>query len=109
MMAGGSPAYIQPGVHRHLIVPGAGGVEALARVPDALGQQLLDIHVDVLVVHGELHLVVLNVSEDSLQALYDLFRLVLLDDPLPAQHGSVRHSPVISCLYTAGSRTRWKS
>ena len=61
-------------------------MEALARVADALGQHGLDIHVDVLVVQGELHLVVLNVSQDSLQALYDLFRLMCLDDPLPAQH-----------------------
>ena len=78
--------YIQAGVHRHLVVPGAGGVQALARVPDALGEQGLDVHVDVLVVHGELNLVRLNVRQDGLQALHDLLHLMLLNDSLLAQH-----------------------
>ena len=78
--------HIQAGVHRHLVVPGAGGVQALARVPDALGEQGLDVHVDVLIVHGELHLVSLDVRQDGLQALHDLLYLMLLNDPLLAQH-----------------------
>ena len=64
-------------------------MEALARVADALGQHGLDVHVDVLVVHGELHLAVLNVGQNGLQALDDLLGLVLLDDSLLAQHGGV--------------------
>ena len=78
--------HIQAGVHRHLVVPGAGGVQALARVPDALGEQGLNVHVDVLIVHGELHLVRLDVRQDGLQALHDLLYLMLLNDPLLAQH-----------------------
>ena len=61
-------------------------MEALACVSDALGEHGLDIHVDVLVVQGELHLPRLNIFQDGLQALHNLFRLVLLDNPLPAQH-----------------------
>ena len=82
---------VQPGIHRHLVIPAPGGVQALARVADALGQHGLDVHVDVLVVQGELHLVVLNVGQNGLQALDDLLGLVLLDDALLAQHGGVGH------------------
>ena len=78
--------HIQAGVHRHLVVSGPGGVQALARVPDALGEQGLDVHVDVLVVHRELHLVGLDVGQNGLQAVYNGLHLVLLDDALLAQH-----------------------
>ena len=86
-------ADIHPEVHRHLIVPAAGGVQPLARVPDALGEDGLDIHVDILVLQGELHLSGLNVGQDGLEAVNDLLGLVLLDDPLPAQHGRVGDGP----------------
>lgn len=43
-------------VQGHLVIPAAGGVQPLARVPDALGEDGLDIHVDILVLQGELHL-----------------------------------------------------
>jgi len=78
--------HIQPGVHRHLVVPGPGGVQALARVADALGEQGLNVHVDVLVIHREFHLVGLDVGQDGLQAVYNGLHLVLLDDALLAQH-----------------------
>ena len=64
-------------------------MQTLACVPDALGEQSLDVHVDVLVVHRELHLVRLDVRQDGLQALHDLLYLVLLNDPLLAQHLSM--------------------
>ena len=60
--------------------------QALAGIADALGEHGFDVHVDVLVVQGELHLPRLNILQDGLQALHNLFRLVLLDNPLPAQH-----------------------
>ncbi len=66
----------------HLIVPAAGGVQPLARVPDALGEQDLHVHVDVLAVLGEFHLSLLDFLEKNLQGLHDLFRLFLGDDPL---------------------------
>ena len=81
--------YIQAGIHGHLVVPAASGVQALARIPNALGEQGLNVHVDVLIIQGELHLVVLNVSQNGLQALNNLLGLMLLDDPLLAQHGGV--------------------
>ena len=49
----------------------------LARIPNALGEQGLDVHVDVLVVQRELHLAVIDVGQDGLQALDDLLGLVL--------------------------------
>ena len=80
---------IEAEVGGHLVVAAAGGVQALARVADALGEQGLDVHVDVLVVQGELHLVRLDVGQDGLEPGDDLLGLVLLNDALPAQHGRV--------------------
>ena len=80
---------VQAEVHRHLVVAAAGGVEALARVADTPGAQGLDVHVDVLVLQGELHLVRLDVRQNGLEAVDNLLRLVLLDDALLAQHGGV--------------------
>ena len=80
---------IQPEIHRHLVVAAAAGVQPLAGVPDALGEHGLDVHVDVLVLQGELHLSGVDVRQDDLQTLDDLFRLVLLNDALLAQHGGV--------------------
>ena len=82
--------HIHTHIKRNLIVARAAGVQTLARVADALGQQLLDVHVDVLVVERELHLAVFDVFQNILQALDDLFRLVLFNDALLAQHGRVR-------------------
>lgn len=65
-------------------------MQTLAGITDALGQQLLDVHVDVLVIERELNLAVLDILEDALQTFDDLFGLMLLDDALLAQHGSVR-------------------
>ena len=48
---------------------------------------------DVLVVQRELHLVGLNVGQDGLQTLDDLLGLVLLNDPLLAQHGGMGDGP----------------
>ena len=79
---------VEAEVHRHLVVA-AGGLEPLARVADVLGEQGLDVHVDVLVLQGELHLVGLDVGQNGLEAVDNLLRLVLLDDALSAQHGRV--------------------
>ena len=65
-------------------------MQPLAGVADALGQKLLDIHVDILIIEGKLHIPLLDILEDSLQPFDDFFRLVRLDDALPAQHGRMR-------------------
>ena len=57
-----------------------GGVETLARIADALGEHGFDVHVDVLVVQGELHTIPFDLGEDGLETVDDLLRLVLLDD-----------------------------
>ena len=81
---------VQTHIECNLIVSRTAGVQTLAGITDALGQQLLDVHVDVLVIERELNLAVLNILEDALQTFDDLFGLMLLDDALLAQHGSVR-------------------
>ena len=94
--------HIQTGVHRHLVISAAGGVEALARIADALGEHGFDVHVDVLVVQGELHTIPFDLGEDGLETVDDLLRLVLLDDALPAQHGGVRHGALDVLLIQPG-------
>ena len=64
-------------------------MQTLAGVTDALGEQLLDVHMNVLIIERELYVAVLDVLEDALEALNDLLGFVLLDDALLAQHGSV--------------------
>ena len=81
---------VQTHIERDLIVSRTAGVQTLAGITDALGQQLLDVHVDVLVIERELNLAVLDILEDALQTFDNLFGLMLLDDALLAQHGSVR-------------------
>ena len=82
---------IQLGVQCHLVVPAAGGVQALARVADALGQDGLDIHVDIFVVGRELHLPGLNVRQNAGQSGNDGLGILLGDDALLAQHGRMGH------------------
>ena len=65
-------------------------MKPLAGIADALGEQLLDVHMNVLVIERELYVAFLDILEDALEALNDLLGLMLLDDALPAQHGRVR-------------------
>ena len=81
--------YIEPEVHGHLIVPAAPGVAPLAVRADALGQHGLNVHVDILVFHGELHLAVLDILKDGLEPADDIIGFLLGDDTLTAQHGGV--------------------
>ena len=64
-------------------------MQTLARVTDALGQKRLDVHVNVLVIQRELHLIGLDVGQNGLKPLDDLIRLRLLNDALLAQHARV--------------------
>ena len=64
-------------------------MQPLAGVANALGEDGLDIHMNIFVVHGEFYFTSLNVRQDGLQAADDLIRFCLLDDALLAQHGGV--------------------
>ena len=81
--------HIQPEIGGHLVVPGAGGVQPLARLADALGKQGLDVHVDVLVIQGELHLVRLHIRQNGGQALHNSIRLGRLNNSRFSQHRCV--------------------
>ena len=81
---------IQTHIERDLIVSRTAGMQALAGIADALGEQLLDVHMNVLIIERELYVAFLDILENALEALNDLLGLVLLDDALPAQHGRVR-------------------
>ena len=61
-------------------------MQPLARIPHSLGEDGLNVHVDVLVVHGELHLAGLDVGQNGLQPGDNGLGLVGLDDAGPAQH-----------------------
>lgn len=78
---------IYPEVHRRLTIPVASGVQSLARVPDALDEDGLDIYTDILVLQGELHLSGPNVGQGDLEIVGDLLDPVFLNDPSPAQYG----------------------
>ena len=64
-------------------------MEALAVLADALGEDGLDVHVDVLIVHGELHVAAFDILQDGFQAADDVVCVLLGDDALFAQHGGV--------------------
>lgn len=81
---------IQTHIERDLIVSRTAGMQALAGIADALGEQLLDVHMNVLIIERELYVAVLDVLENALESLNDLLGFVLLDDALLAQHGRVR-------------------
>ena len=82
---------VHPEVQGHLVVPGAGGVEPLARVPDPGGEQRLHVHVDVLVVGGEFHLPSLDVRQDAREPRLDGVAVRLGDDAAVREHLGVGH------------------
>ena len=75
---------IQTHIERDLIVSRTACMQTLAGIADALGEQLLDVHMNVLVIERELYVAFLDILEDALETLNDLLGLVLLDDALPA-------------------------
>ena len=78
-------------IHGHLIVAGPGRVEPLAGSADALRQQDLHVHVDVLILLGKFDLTGTAVLQDLAQGLDDEVGFGLGDDALGAQHGGVGH------------------
>ena len=66
-------------------------MQALACIADALSQSDLDIHMNIFIFRIEyIQLSGFYFLQDLLEACYDLFCFVLLNDALLAQHGSVR-------------------
>ena len=83
------PARVHAHVQSHLVVAAAAGVQALARLADAVGQEGFHKHVHVLRAHVDGQRAGAVVAENSLQALHDALRVLPRDDALLAQHGGV--------------------
>ena len=89
---------VKPHVKRHLIVPGARGVQLLAGIAYALREHLLHEHVDVLTAHVELKSAALKVRKYAYKAFGDLIALFLRDDALCRQHRRVRQAALYVLL-----------
>jgi hypothetical protein len=87
-------AHPEAHIRRHLVVAAARGVQALAGLPDALGQARLHVHVDVLERLVEIEGPGLDLTLDRLQPLPDRRLLVGGKDPHMAQHGGVGEAAV---------------
>ena len=86
------PAQIHPQIQRHLVVPGAGGVQLFPQVPQSLGQHLFHKHVDVLRrgVHGQRP--GLQIPHNALQPRDQPFRFRRGQNPLRPQHLRMGHA-----------------
>ena len=65
-------------------------MQLFTRVSDPLREQPFDVHMDVLVVHRELHLARIDIAEDRSQALRNFVRVFLRDDSLCTEHMRMR-------------------
>ena len=83
---------VEAKVHSHLVVPAAGGVEALARSADFFRQEGFHIHVDVLVVGGKFDFSGLDTGQNVFQALDDLVFILLGDDSTVGKHGRMGYA-----------------
>ena len=79
-------------IERDLVIAAARGMELFAGVADALGQDALDVHVDIFIVDGKFYLAVLNVGEDGGEASDNLVCFFGGDDVLLTEHLRVRHA-----------------
>ena len=84
-------AQVHPQIQGHLVIPGPGGVELLAHIPQPLGQHLLHKHMDILAGVVKVQFSRFQVVQDSLQSLDQGIRLLLGQDALGPQHGGVGH------------------
>ena len=82
---------MQPQIYRNLIVPAAGGVQTLASLADALGQQRLNIHMDIFLIGGKFQLSCLYILQNRLQSLLNRGGILCADDAAVGQHGGVGH------------------
>ncbi len=83
-------AHVHVRVERDLVVAAARRVQAAAGLADGVGQALLDVHVDVLEIDGELELPSLDLLEDVLEAGDDLVAVLLCDDAAFREHRGMR-------------------
>ena len=88
----------QADIQGHLIVPAAAGMQPLAGVADPGGQGLLDEGVDVLGVGVDLQLAGGQIVGDGRQPVEDVLTVLLGDDALLGEHGSMdAAAPHILC------------
>ena len=85
-------AHVHAQVERHLIVAAARGVELFSYIAHALGQHLLDEHVDVLAAHVEFQRAGIQIVQNPLQRVDERRRVLLRNDALCAEHRRVRHA-----------------
>ncbi len=79
-------AHPQPEVGRHLVVARARGVQAPGGLADQFAEPALDIHVDVFERAAEGELAALDLRQDRVETLCDLFGVVRRNDALLGQH-----------------------
>ena len=91
---------VQTHIECNLIVSRTAGVQTLAGITDALGQQLLDVHVDVLVIERELNLAVLDILRECPSRPSTIFS-ASCSSMIPCLPNMVACAiePVISSLY----------
>jgi hypothetical protein len=74
-------AQIETDVRGHLIIATAGGVKLGSGITDAVGQLLLDIHVDILEIDGELEFSLGDFITDLIEPLLDRREFILTQKP----------------------------
>ena len=84
-------AQVHPQIQGHLVVPGAGGVELLAHISQALGQHLLHKHMDILAGKVKFQRAGIQVVQNSLQAVDEGIGFLLGDNLFRTQHCSMGH------------------
>ena len=82
---------IHADIERDLIVAGARGVELFADIPNALGQDGFDKHVDILGLRIERQRAGLQIGQNAGKTVDDLIGVCLCQNAAFGQHGGVRH------------------
>ena len=85
-------AEIQTSIHRHLVVPAAGGMEHPPRVALPLGELRFHKAVDILRLRIDGQRAGIQLLQDLLQTGQDLLHRLRRNDPLGAQHGGMGHA-----------------
>ena len=78
-------------VERDLVVAAARRVQAAAGLADGVGQALLDVHVDVFEVDGELEVALLDLLQDVLEPRDDLIAVLVRDVAAFREHRRMRN------------------
>ena len=86
------PADVHPEINGHLVVTAPGGVQTFPGVADTLRQQGLDIHVNVLMLGGELDIPRLDIGEDFAQAPLNRLPVLRGENAAIREHFGVGHT-----------------